>query len=526
MDFMLTGDISEFGDFSRITLDEMKARGGAGTIWTVAKKKNIVAKVYHESVNIREYEPKIEAMIASRPASLSKNSIDALFPPYTWPLSKIKNNGIFVGYVMPKIDFSIGVSLERFMNRKSRQIDNLSNFSGNRHLLAHNLAHSISDIHNKGHLVVDLKPQNLVVNRQKYLISVLDTDGFYISLGKSKVHHAKQFTPEYIAPEFIKSSPSDVDIQQDYFALAVLIFRLFNNGIHPFQAGMKRSNKTINEMVYRKFYAYGLAGNRGLVPSRFSEHEAWPKDLREAFDQAFRSRNRPTCNDWKTLLSQFNPAKSDRAQVCQNDPDHILLDKRCGACELQTKFNTSASPNKIFKTSLSKPKKQNAVSGASSKSTKKLKLVKSNLIKRSLLMSFLIYITWSLGLHYVFAPEFDIKFWVQERFNINARWTASYIIGIALFYYMANRGNPRRDCPSCGAYAGGLKLQKNEKEFVRYRHQTKRGTPDKRYKLNPKLFKMTTFWRCSYCESDLKYIHELSAAPNKVTTQVISKFVL
>ena len=36
---MLTGDISEFGDFSRITLDEMKARGGAGTIWTVAKKK-------------------------------------------------------------------------------------------------------------------------------------------------------------------------------------------------------------------------------------------------------------------------------------------------------------------------------------------------------------------------------------------------------------------------------------------------------------------------------------------------------
>ena len=141
-------------------------------------------------------------------------------------------------------------------------------------------------------------------------------------------------------------------------------------------------------------------------------------------------------------------------------------------------------------------------------------------------MSFLIYITWSLGLHYVFAPEFDIKFWVQERFNINARWTASYIIGLALFYYMANRGNPRRDCPSCGAYAGGLKLQKNEKEFVRYRHQTKRGTPDKRYKLNPKLFKMTTFWRCSYCESDLKYIHELSATPNKVTTQVISKFVL
>ena len=63
----------------------MKARGGAGSIWTVDEQNNIVAKIYHESVNVREYEPKIEAMIASRPTSLNKNNIDALFPPYTWP---------------------------------------------------------------------------------------------------------------------------------------------------------------------------------------------------------------------------------------------------------------------------------------------------------------------------------------------------------------------------------------------------------------------------------------------------------
>ena len=60
---MLTGDKNEFGDFSRIKLDEMKARGGAGSIWTVSGQKNIVAKIYHKDVNIREYQPKIEAMI-------------------------------------------------------------------------------------------------------------------------------------------------------------------------------------------------------------------------------------------------------------------------------------------------------------------------------------------------------------------------------------------------------------------------------------------------------------------------------
>ena len=526
VDFMLTGDITEFGDFSRITLDEMKARGGAGSIWTVDEQNNIVAKIYHESVNVREYEPKIEAMIASRPTSLNKNNIDALFPPYTWPLSKLTKNGLFVGYVMPKIDFTVGVSLERFMNRKSRQIDHLSNYTGNRHLLAHNLAHSIGDIHNKGHLVVDLKPQNLVVHRQKYLISVLDTDGFNISLGAGKAYHAKQFTPEYIAPEFIKSTPSNVDIQQDYFALAVLIFRLFNNGIHPFQAGMKRSNKTINEMVYRKYYAYGIAGNRGLIPSKFSEHESWPKDLREAFDQAFRSRNRPTCNDWITLLSQFNPSSNERAQVCPNDPDHVLLDKRCGSCEVQTRLNTSTVSNNIGKITLSKPKDQHAVSRAAPTSAGKRKLVKTKLIKRSLLMSSLIYITCSIGLSYMLTPEFDITFWARDRFYANASWTGAYISGLALFYYIANRGNPRRDCPSCGAYAGGLKFKQKKIQFISWRHETKRGTPDKRYKFNPRMLRMTSYWHCKYCKSDLKYVHELSSTPHQRITKVINKSVV
>ena len=96
----------------------MKARGGAGSIWTVSGQKNIVAKIYHKDVNIREYQPKIEAMISSRPASLNKTSINTLFPPYTWPLSQLTQGGSFVGYLMPKIDFTIGVSLERFLNRQ------------------------------------------------------------------------------------------------------------------------------------------------------------------------------------------------------------------------------------------------------------------------------------------------------------------------------------------------------------------------------------------------------------------------
>ena len=56
---MLTGDKNEFGDFSRIKLDEMKARGGAGSIWTVSGQKNIVAKIYHKDVTFVNTNPKL-----------------------------------------------------------------------------------------------------------------------------------------------------------------------------------------------------------------------------------------------------------------------------------------------------------------------------------------------------------------------------------------------------------------------------------------------------------------------------------
>ena len=52
------------------------------------------------------------------------------------------------------------------------------------------------------------------------------------------------------------------------------------------------------------------------------------------------------------------------------------------------------------------------------------------------------------------------------------------------FFYIHNRGEPARDCPSCGAYAGGLKFINKVNHQYGFKHQTKSGARDKRYKTN------------------------------------------
>jgi len=86
-----------------------------------------------------------------------------------------------------------------------------------------------------------------------------------------------------------------------------------------------------------------------------------------------------------------------------------------------------------------------------------------------------------------------------------------------VFFYKWNRGEPARDCPSCGAYAGSLRfLSKVENPFG-YRHQTKSGRADKRYKHNPMLYIQTSDWKCIYCDNTVEFTHVPDPYPSKKT---------
>jgi DNA-binding helix-hairpin-helix protein with protein kinase domain len=530
----MKGEVNDFGDFTNISLDEKKAQGGAGEIWTIKGHLEFVAKIYHPTTNLEVYEKKINAMIANRPGFGNELVKSTLYPECTWPVSAISDRGKFKGYIMPQIDFQNSRNLERFLQKKSRIVDGLSNFVGHRFNIAHNLALNVKKIHERHHLIVDLKPKNIMVQKEHLFVSILDTDGFKISSKIGEIYPAQQFTPDYIAPEFLKKRPQEVSIEQDLFALAVIIFRLINNGLHPFQSSMKRSSKTIQQMIEKRYYAYGLNGPGNLIPSKFSEHLYWPKEMIHAFDQAFRSRRRPSAQDWQNLLTKYTSPRFGLVSKCEINKHHILYNGVCAQCSVIAKLNAQ-SENKTKSSSFSKNRGLQKVRAASSKINKSttkplnqanlvlptnpkhtVKRFKVNLIRKASVWTLIIFFTLTVSTDLALF-KLSWTSYIEKRLQLHPFWSLFYLSTIFWCLYRFWRGVPARDCPNCGSYAGALKYQKSYKDFVKWKHQTKAGNPDKRYKSNSKLYLLTSSWICRHCTSNIIFQHQLSERPNRFT---------
>ena len=108
-------------------------------------------------------------MIDNKPDFVTHKLFGKLYPECTWPISRIEDSGKFKGYIMPQIDFPSSATLGRFLNKKSRDVDGLTGFLGHRFTIAHNLALNVSKIHQRNHLIVDLKPHNILIQKQNYL---------------------------------------------------------------------------------------------------------------------------------------------------------------------------------------------------------------------------------------------------------------------------------------------------------------------------------------------------------------------
>lgn len=533
---MLTGSKTEFGDFSKIKLGNQIARGGAGTIFEIQNHPDFVLKYYHEHSNVSEYKAKIEAMINNRPDISQGSTTDGFLYELTWPVSPVSEKGKFIGYIMPALDLKDTVTLTKFLSVKSRNVNNLSGFMGYRLNIAHNIALIIKKLHEIGCLVVDLKPQNCLVNVNSMFVSIIDTDGFFVRDNNGDAFSATQFTPEYIAPELAKKRPHDANIEQDNFALSVIIFQLLNQGIHPFQAGMKRSQRTIQEMVEKNHYAYGLEGPKNLIPSKFSLHEFLPKDIREFFDQSFQQRSRPTAAEWCDALKKYTKITEGISEKCLVDLNHLKLRGVCPECELKKKLQITEtnikSPwqtkDKTPQTSRNNKVRKKSSKGAASRYNSKkttTKIFKTNLIKQSLIFAFSTHFIASIGLYLYFNGIQSFPTNYIEIKSDKLISTCIYLIVIFIIYYRANRGAPERDCPSCGAYSGALNYIDEQKTFIKWEYQTKSGKPDMRRKSNHELYSLMSQWVCSYCEAEIEFSHVLSPTPNK-NTKIDNKTII
>lgn len=329
------------GNFEKITLGSMINRGGAsGKIYRVEDHPQLVAKIFHNTKNSTTNRQKLEAMLLNKPSFPPVAEADGIeYTQIAWPEALLEDEqGFCVGYLMPLINMDDAVSLDHLMQKAVRKKLNLPEKYAYRIFAAYNVASMITSLHKCGHYMVDLKPSNVSVYKSNMLVAMVDCDGFSIR-GENSRFPAEFVSEEYIYPEGMTLSCQEMGEEQDKFALAVIIFRLLNNGIHPF-SGTPRKNDapmmTIQNRIEDYHYAYGLWPDKYQAPHPYSIHEYFDKSTLEMFERAFtKGGNRPSAYEWQEHLWKI----MHNLRQCKNNPNHVYFtSKGCGLCMSEDKF--------------------------------------------------------------------------------------------------------------------------------------------------------------------------------------------
>ncbi|HZW18385.1 MAG TPA: tetratricopeptide repeat protein [Luteimonas sp.] len=321
---------------SRVKLGRLIKSGGAGSVYLLPQRPQSVAKLYHDHLHPDAYSRKVEAMLALSPDLPVREEHGERYVQIAWPTELVHDDrGRFLGFLMPLLDIAATSELETVLQERQAAAQGLPTGLGAKMTLAANLASVIAALHRRQHYVVDLKPVNLRFYRESLYIALLDCDGFSIQ-GRGERFRASQFTPDYLAPEFQRGGvASEGERTQDLFALAVVVFRLLNFGIHPFtgKPGSQRVPTDIPGRIRDDCYAYGRRPNPAMAPSPVSGHALMPGELRDLFDRAFGGRDRPDADEWAKLLTRY--ARRDGGQLvgCRRNPAHQhFTGMACAAC--------------------------------------------------------------------------------------------------------------------------------------------------------------------------------------------------
>ncbi len=344
------------GSYGKITLGKMINKGGAsGKIYLVEGRPESVVKIFHNTAKSATNRQKLQAMLLNKPNFKPVDVGGIEYIQIAWPEALLDDEkGFCVGYMMPLINMDLAVSLDHLMQKAIRKKLHLSEKYAYRIFAAYNVASMVTALHKCGHYIIDLKPSNLSVYKDNMLVAVVDCDGFSIK-GERTRYPAEFVSEEYIYPEGMNQSCEEMGEEQDRFALAVIIFRLLNNGIHPFSGVPKDSSApmlTIQERIAQYHYAYGLWPDKYQYPHPYSIHEYFNKDTLEMFERAFtKGGNRPSAYEWQEHLWKLMHG----LKQCKNDPNHVYFtSKGCGLCSIESKFNKDLTDIKKQKTNPAK----------------------------------------------------------------------------------------------------------------------------------------------------------------------------
>lgn len=299
----------------RFQLEKKIGGGGEAQIWTLRDHPGMAAKIYHTPS--AEREAKLNAMLARRP-----NAAQYI----AWPTEILYQQQQFAGFCMPlKRDHLPIFRVYHPVARKRLQVS----FQWRKflHHTALNLATQVAAVHASGHVVGDLNESNVMVDAQSY-VTLIDTDSFQVAAPSGQIFRCPVGKAEFTPPELQGVDFREIERtpDHDHFALAVLIFLLLMEGVHPF-AGVLKTPESVGRV---DLYAIrnGLfphAANRRIdPPPKAPDFNALHPDVQQLFERCFvrghrNPQQRPSAQEWRTALLAAKDALTD----CANDKQHV-----------------------------------------------------------------------------------------------------------------------------------------------------------------------------------------------------------
>lgn len=322
---------------SIICEDKALGSGAEGDVFLVkepASHTKYVAKIFKpEKVDPKDPNTKIrldklDYMVKHPPQLTNSHSV-------IWPYDLLLKQNKFIGYLMPVAVKGTRLSVLCLPEIKPKYKKDWGRFAHSekgselmRAKVCYNIGAALFQAHSVGkYVLVDLKPENVLIEAAGGQISIIDTDSVQVAENGKVLYRAPVATPEYSPAEKSKIDFNNGFIPEawDNFSLGIVFYQVLF-GIHPFSGTCKAPYNNCNEiteMIANGLYVHGkrTKGYFTSIPHLHDKFKQYPKAIQDLFERCFGDGHldpskRPNASEWCQAFKEFIDKPSlDTTQV-------------------------------------------------------------------------------------------------------------------------------------------------------------------------------------------------------------------
>ncbi len=324
------------------------AQGGEGQIFNIIGQPDKVAKLYKAGKITADHERKLIKMMMFPPDQDVMNQI-------AWPLDVLYDNGSFVGFVMKKFKLNEDLNVI-YEYGSAAKYPNLT--WGNKIRIAKNLCVVLNAVHEAGHVCGDFNPKNISVDPNTGHITFVDTDSYHIVDGNN-TYRCNVGMPEYLPAEIqskmqkgLANAPLPTfGTYTDNFALAVHIFQLLMNGVHPFACAVIPSQASVvfpdmSESIMKGECPFFVNVPGRQIPPYAPPADILPDEIKDLFIKAFvkghkTPSERPSAETWYYALERLEQNLSKCKNVIAHEYYNGL--SACPWCAADNRYSSAVT---------------------------------------------------------------------------------------------------------------------------------------------------------------------------------------